>query len=67
MVRGGTHIPKVVCSNSGIIHWMDIFFIPICCKICNVCLKKAEINSSLYKGKKLTKTFKILPKGRNIA
>ena len=25
MVMGGTHIPKVVCSNSGIIHWMDIF------------------------------------------
>ena len=35
---------KVVGSNPGTVHWMDIFFTYICCKNCNVCLKRPKIN-----------------------
>ena len=37
-------MPKVVSSNPCTIYWMDIFHITICCKNCNVCLKRTKIN-----------------------
>ena len=42
MVMGGSHDSKVVSSNPGTIYWMDFYHIPICCKICNVCLKRRK-------------------------
>ena len=39
-----THIPKVVGSNPSTVYWIDIFFKYICCKNCNVCLKRQKIN-----------------------
>ena len=39
----GTHVPKAVSSKPSTIYWMDIFHIPICCKICNVCLKRQKL------------------------
>ena len=38
----GTHFPKVMSSNPGTIHWMDIFHIPICCKNCRYCCLKRQ-------------------------
>ena len=40
------HVPKVVGSNPGTVHWMDMtFFTLICCKNCNdICLKRPKIN-----------------------
>ena len=38
-----THVPKVQGLNAGAVYWMDIkFFTFICCKNCNVCLKKTK-------------------------
>ena len=32
-------------SNPGAVYWMDLtFFTFICCKNCNVCLKRTKIN-----------------------
>ena len=32
-------------SNPGAVYWMDLtFFTFTCCKNCNVCLKRPEIN-----------------------
>ena len=32
-------------SNPGAVYWMDLtFFTFICCKNCNVCLKRPKIN-----------------------
>ena len=36
----GTHVPKIVNSNPGT-GW-TFFHLPICCKICNVCLKRRK-------------------------
>ena len=36
-------MPKVVSSNPGTIYWMDIFHIPISCKIRNAS-EKTKIN-----------------------
>ena len=38
-----THVPKVMSSNPITVYWMDIFPF-ICCRHCNVCLKKTKIN-----------------------
>ena len=38
---------NVVSSNPGTIYWMDIFHIPICCKICNVWLKRQKIKEKV--------------------
>ena len=36
---------EVVSSNPGAVYWIDLtFFTFICCKNCNVCLKRPKIN-----------------------
>ena len=35
---------KVIGSNPGAVHWMDIFSHRFCCKNCIVCLKRQKIN-----------------------
>ena len=55
------HVTKVKSFNTNTIYWMDIFYIPICCKICNVCLpclalfEKTKINEKEARVDTLTK------------
>ena len=49
-----THIPKVVGSNPGTVHWMDIFTY-ICCKNCFVCLKRLKIKTKKRPGRPIFK------------
>ena len=42
VVIGSRLMFQRLSSNSGTEYWMDIFHIPICCKNCNVCLKRRK-------------------------
>ena len=44
VVMEGDSFSKVASSNPNNIYWMDIFYLPICFKICIVWLKSLKIN-----------------------
>ena len=44
VVKGGDSLSKGCEFESIMVYWMNIFHIPICCRICNVCLNKRKIN-----------------------